>query len=424
MSPSNQSQQYNERMKNMKNMKKLLALILCICVLFSFESVIFAAETNNAFTDVDANSDLGKDIYKLFNAGIINGNGDGTFTPYNPVTRAELCKMVNNIRGFSAVSSDGFTDVTADKWYYTHVLIGKQAGYINGFPDGSFRGDEYITREQVCAIICRAFEIYDLGIAVEINDEVSDWARGYVSTLVSNKLIKLEEGNTFRATQNMKRGELSTSLSNFVKDTPATQQPSVNVGGGSTGGGGSSGGTGSSGGSSLSNPSKPSGGSSGGNSSSGGSSSGGSSSNDGSSSEGSSSSGENTGATQPDSGETTPSEPAFDNSAVITNLGVILEELNTARVKSQFRETQNAIDFYDAMVYIITETQKITDKEITPELVRTSFSDKIQIAETAYDTMTNETGEKDRFKIAVLNLSPQSRSFLEEYFDINISDYM
>lgn len=214
-------------------MKKLLSLLITLSLILSYSVFSFADVNKPVFSDVDFNTDVGKDIQKLLEAGIINGNGDGTFTPNNPVTRAELCKMVNNLRGYTAVSETGFSDVTSDKWYYTHVLIGKQAGYINGFPDGTFRGDEYITREQVCAIICRAFGIYDLGLSAGITDEVSDWALPYVNALVTNKLITLEDGNTFRATQNMKRGELSTSLSKFVVSAPSG---SGTVSGGTTGG--------------------------------------------------------------------------------------------------------------------------------------------------------------------------------------------
>ncbi len=217
-------------------MKKIFICLMAVVVSLSLYSVTFADGANNAFTDVDSSTQIGQDIYKLFEAGIINGNGDGTFAPQNPVTRAQLCKMINNICGYTAVSSDGFSDVTPDKWYYTHVLIGKQAGYINGFPDGTFHGDDPVTREQTCAIVCRAMGIYDLGIEVQINDPISDWALPYVKALVGNRLITLEAGNTFRATENMKRGELSGTLSKFVS-TGSGSVVTPSTGGGSFGGG-------------------------------------------------------------------------------------------------------------------------------------------------------------------------------------------
>ena len=212
-------------------------------------TVIFAAENQVSFSDVDPNSIQGKAISILAAAGIVNGNGDGTFAPQRGVTRAELCKMINNIKGYTLQDETAFTDVTPDKWYYTHVKIAKKAGYINGFEDGTFRGDSPVTREQACAIIVRVAGIYDLGIPVTIADPVSPWAEGYVKTIIANRLISLEEGNCFRATQPMTRGELSVPLSNFVKAPTSTPiGGGVSIGGGSGSGSnrpGSGGGSGS-----------------------------------------------------------------------------------------------------------------------------------------------------------------------------------
>ena len=145
-------------------MKKILSVLLSMTLILSFQSV-YAAESSApiVFTDVDASTQLGRDIYKLVEAGIINGNGDGTFAPHRSVTRAELCKMVNNIWKYTVEDEVGFYDVTPDKWYYSHVRIGKKAGYINGFEDGTFRGDSYVTREQACAIVVRVAKVYDFG---------------------------------------------------------------------------------------------------------------------------------------------------------------------------------------------------------------------------------------------------------------------
>ncbi len=231
-------------------MKKIFVFILALSLLFSCSMFQNAGATQAiTFTDVDKASSLGEDIAKLSAAGVINGYGDGTFRPQEPVTRAQLCKMVNIVKNYTTLSDESFSDVTYDKWYYSHVLIGKKAGYINGFPDGSFRGDDYVTREQVCAIIYRAFGVYDLGITSTISDGVSDWALPYVNALIANKLIPLENGNIFRATENMKRGELSTVLAKFVDQSVASdsspeekpeEKPVVipsGFGGGSVGGG-------------------------------------------------------------------------------------------------------------------------------------------------------------------------------------------
>ncbi len=169
-----------------------------------------------SFTDVNPETESGKAIMKLAEAGIVSGNGDGTFAPQRGITRAELCKMINNIKNFTEEDTTAFSDVTADNWYYSHVKIAKKAGYINGFEDGTFRGDQNVTREQVCAILVRVLGLYDLGLPVTISDTVSPWAENYVKTVIANTLIKLEDGNKFRATEDMTREELAVPLANFV----------------------------------------------------------------------------------------------------------------------------------------------------------------------------------------------------------------
>lgn len=197
-------------------MKKIISIIIAATMILS--SLISFADTPKAssFTDVDSSTEVGKAILKLANAGIVNGNGDGTFAPQRSVTRAELCKMINNIKNYTEEADTAFSDVTSDKWYFSHVKIAKKAGYINGFEDGTFRGDQYVTREQACAILVRVLGLYDLGLPVAISDAVSPWAENYVKTVITNTIIPLEDGNVFRATMNMTRAELAVPLANFV----------------------------------------------------------------------------------------------------------------------------------------------------------------------------------------------------------------
>ena len=225
--------------------------------------------TTISFSDVDASTAEGAAIYKLANAGIVNGHGDGTFAPKSGITRAELCKMVNLIYKYTQPDTVQFSDVTQNDWFANHVLIAKKAGYIKGYDDGTFRGQKNITRQEFCAIICRVNSFYDLsamGIAVNITDTVDEWALKDVKTVISNNIMKLEEGGKFRATEAITRGEVASVLANFVQTATTTPSISGSIGGGSTGGSGSSS-SGSSGGSSSGGSGSGSSGSSGGSSS-------------------------------------------------------------------------------------------------------------------------------------------------------------
>ena len=48
-----------------------------------------------------------------------------------------------------------FSDVKKEDWYYNYVAIAKKAGYITGHADGTFKGNDYLTREQTCTIVSR-----------------------------------------------------------------------------------------------------------------------------------------------------------------------------------------------------------------------------------------------------------------------------
>lgn len=187
-----------------------------------------ATETSDAlkFSDIIADSVLGEAVYKLVDAKVISGYPDGTFRPDSGVTRAELCKMINLVYDLDVkATSMSFKDVTEEDWYYDYVLVAVQAGYIKGFTDNTFRGDDPVTREQACAIINRVTtakgaSLFDLPFADNITDAVSDWALEDVKKIIANYVMPLEAGGKFRATEDITRGELALALEGFVVIVP------------------------------------------------------------------------------------------------------------------------------------------------------------------------------------------------------------
>ncbi|MBE7035714.1 MAG: S-layer homology domain-containing protein [Ruminococcaceae bacterium] len=236
-------------------MRKLLSLLL-VAVMCASLCCVAAEEPKKTFSDVDANTAIGQAVEVLAAAGILSGDGDGNFRPNDGLSRAELCKIVNMIFKYTEKDTTGFSDVPAEAWYHDQVLIAKKAGYIKGYEDGTFRANNKVTREQACVILARVTGIKDNGVAVEIKDEVAAWALPSVKLVVAHQLMSLEEGNTFRATQNITRGEFSQTHSVFVGgsgngnvvigDIIINGDVIINNGGGSTGGstgGGSTGGS-------------------------------------------------------------------------------------------------------------------------------------------------------------------------------------
>jgi len=212
-------------------MKKVLSLLVSVLLIFTCVTTCTYADTSSSakpvMTDVNYETEIGKSIKKLVDAGIINGipEADGTYTyrAQNSVTRAEFCKMVNITFGFNTPAENIFTDISAENWYYSHALIAIKEGYIKGYGDGKFHGEDTITREQVCTILSRIVKTPTESTA-EITDTVSDWAKEAVLNMIALGHISLEEGGKFRATENMTRGELAGALDGFVKEeAPKTE---------------------------------------------------------------------------------------------------------------------------------------------------------------------------------------------------------
>ena len=118
------------------------------------------AYNKSPFKDVKTTNSKYKYIRGCYDAGLVKGYPDRTFRPNNNMTRAEFCVMCNRLlarRGFNAMitKKSPFTDVNSNDPYYKHIKACYDAGLIKGYPDGTFRPDEAITRADTCIILYR-----------------------------------------------------------------------------------------------------------------------------------------------------------------------------------------------------------------------------------------------------------------------------
>lgn len=170
------------------------------------------------FSDIKDDYWAKSSIEKITDAGIIKGYPDGTFKPEEPVTRAEFVKIVNGVMGYEeGVSQTSFVDVKKDGWYNSAVLIAEKQGYITGFEDKTFRPNEKITKEQVCVIVSKMNNLKQLKENIKIpNDKISDWSKQYVLIVLSNRLMTLDEDGKFNPKQYATRALVADVLSKFL----------------------------------------------------------------------------------------------------------------------------------------------------------------------------------------------------------------
>lgn len=193
---------------------RIITLILMLAVIVS--PLAYAADTIK-FHDLEESHWAYDSIEKMVSSGIIVGYPDGTFKPEGNITRAELVKVVNMVYSYTQKREmTNLNDVMPSDWFYEYVLVAQSEGYIVGYPDGTFKPNGYITREEFCKIIDILNNLVELPYDGKIADVVSEWAVVYVSRVVSNRLMLLDENNNFRATENATRAEVCNVLAKFI----------------------------------------------------------------------------------------------------------------------------------------------------------------------------------------------------------------
>lgn len=216
-------------------MKKTLRfIVLIVFILPLFTQTVMADETTFNFSDLDETTWAYESIQKLVEAKIIQGYPDGTFKPEGFITRAELVKITNLIFSYTyKLESTNLTDIYPEDWYYEHVMIAQEAGYIIGFEDGTFRPNDNISREQLSKIIVTINKLVELPFDKIPADEISPWAVEYVNRVLSNRIMALDDNNNFRAKENVTRAEACDALAKFLL-TDETDTETISGGSGSS----------------------------------------------------------------------------------------------------------------------------------------------------------------------------------------------
>ena len=112
--------------------------------------------TRCSFSDVVRGDWFNLYVATLENADVIvDTRTNGKFRPNEAITRAELAAMLAQFADIKS-AANSFNDVSARHWASDEIAVCAKMGWINGYPDGSFRPDATITRAEMMAMINRA----------------------------------------------------------------------------------------------------------------------------------------------------------------------------------------------------------------------------------------------------------------------------
>lgn len=150
----------------------------------------------------------------VYDNALMNGYSDGTFKPDASITRAEFSAVMARFLKLDdkAAATEKFGDVKGH-WAIGYIGALADKGIVGGVTEDSFAPDDNITREQMAAILARAFELKETSPELFAdNGEISDWAHDYVYACRKAGYMTGDAANNFSPLDNASRAEVATVI--------------------------------------------------------------------------------------------------------------------------------------------------------------------------------------------------------------------
>ena len=155
---------------------------------------------SNSYSDVAAGAWYNHAVSTLSAMGIVKGDSDGKFNPNAPITRAEFAAIAARFDDKANSTTADFSDIVSH-WAKNEISAASNNGWINGYPDGTFRPDNKITRAEAMTLVNRvlkrlpetAEDLHDDMIKWSDNSDVSQWFYLAVQEATNSHYYKAKE---------------------------------------------------------------------------------------------------------------------------------------------------------------------------------------------------------------------------------------
>jgi uncharacterized protein YjdB len=168
------------------------------------------------------------------------GYPDGTFRPGSPITRAEFVTLVNRAFGYTEMTVGKlnsfatstrrvpFRDVAETDWYIGEIANAAAVGYFGGYPDGTVKPQNPITRQEVATVLARVLppnndvhsensgSIQGTIAKFADQDQIPEWSEAAIAAAVSGGYMSGYPDGTFQPTRPITRAEALTVLDRAV----------------------------------------------------------------------------------------------------------------------------------------------------------------------------------------------------------------
>ena len=184
----------------------------------NLEGIVITEKVNIPFKDVTDKDWFKGDVEEMYNYGFTTGTTAETFSPYDNITRGQFAAMIARALELTPNSEENTLTDTKDKWYANDAQALFDAGIIKGFSDGTFGGDQKLTRQQAATMISNMLKY--AGVDTEVKDDinfkditkVSEGAQDAVKFLASKGVLVSGEEVNFNPQNNITRSQMSKLL--------------------------------------------------------------------------------------------------------------------------------------------------------------------------------------------------------------------
>jgi len=156
----------------------------------------------------------------------IYGYPDGTVRPDANITRAEVAAIFyrlleDDVRNKHYTLACDYPDVPMGAWYRAEVATMTNMGVLKGYPDGTFRPDDNITRAELAAIVSRFVDQgWERGSKTKFTDIQNHWAKAEIHSIEDKNWIIGYPDATFRPDNYITRAETVTIVNRVLHRTP------------------------------------------------------------------------------------------------------------------------------------------------------------------------------------------------------------
>ncbi|MFJ7825477.1 S8 family peptidase [Psychrobacillus sp. NPDC096623] len=176
--------------------------------------------TNPIYSDVKRTQWFSEHIGNLANKEQINGYDDGSFKPYQEITRAEAAVLIGRAKSLDgALRKTTFSDVSEKSFAAGYIQSALDAGIISGYKDGTFKPDDKVTRGEMAILLAKAFKLSpttsNKSKFVDISPSMA--AYPYILPIIDAKVTVGYGDNTFKPYNKITRSEFAAFLARIQK---------------------------------------------------------------------------------------------------------------------------------------------------------------------------------------------------------------